>query len=155
MTDPGLRLPQPGSHGARTLRGPIAQGFTAVRGGVFRLTGGVVPPQAMLLWTVGAVSGRSRTAIVRRFGDGPDRWLIVASAGGSARHPGWAHNVARHPDRVSIQVGRRRFAVRPTLLEGSERTAAWQRIVAAAPQFERYQRRTDRELPVFRLTQRG
>jgi hypothetical protein len=37
-------------------------------------------------------------------------------------------------------------------LHGAEREAAWQQIVTAAPRFAKYQQKTDRELPIIRLT---
>ena len=40
----------------------------------------------------------------------------------------------------------------PELLSEDERAAAWTRIVAEAPQFGAYEHKTDREIPVVRLT---
>ena len=106
----------------------------------------------LLVETVGARTGRRRTAAVASFPDGDDRWLVAATAGGSAHHPGWVINLARHPEDVHIQVGPRRIRVRPDVLCGAERAAAWQGIVARSPSFARYERATDREIPVVRLS---
>ena len=106
----------------------------------------------LLLTTVGARSGQRRTAALARFPDGDGRWLIVGSAGGAARHPGWFINLARNPDQVWAEVGRLRLKVTPDLLRGDDRTAAWQRIIARSPNFAAYERKTDREIPVVRLT---
>src|SRR4051794_10884969 len=51
----------------------------------------------LYLATVGAKSGQRRTNPVTRFDDG-DGWVVAASAGGMAQHPGWHHNVVAHPD---------------------------------------------------------
>jgi deazaflavin-dependent oxidoreductase (nitroreductase family) len=107
------------------------------------------------LTTVGARSGQSRQATVAYFPDGPDAWLIVASAGGAATHPAWLFNLARNPDRVWIEVGNRKLRVRPETLTGEARAQAWQRITAQAPDFAGYETKTDREIPVVRLTASG
>ena len=106
----------------------------------------------LLLTTVGAKSGQGRTVPLLWFPDGHDAWLVVASAGGAAKHPAWYLNLATNPNNVSIEVGARRLRVRPELLKGSERERRWQQIVSTAANFGGYQKKTDRELPVIRLT---
>ena len=86
------------------------------------------------------------------FTDDQGGWLVVAALAGAARHPSWFINLAKNPDSVWVEVGRDRYQVRPDLLRGEERAAAWERIVAAAPGFGAYQSKTDREIPVVRLT---
>jgi deazaflavin-dependent oxidoreductase (nitroreductase family) len=109
----------------------------------------------LLLTTRGARSGRLRTAPLLCFPDGGDVWLVVASAAGSARHPAWFLNVARHPTSVWLDVDGRKVHVAPQSLRGAERQEAWLRIVARSPKFARFERRTDREIPVVRLTASG
>jgi deazaflavin-dependent oxidoreductase (nitroreductase family) len=75
----------------------------------------------------------------------------VASAAGSARHPAWYFNLAKHPDQVWIEVGDAKLKVRPTLLSGEERAAAWQRVIREAPQYAAYETKTDRQIPIVRL----
>lgn len=104
------------------------------------------------LTTVGAKSGLERTVPLRVFEDGPGRWLVVASLGGSPRNPAWLHNLSAHPDRVSFAVGGRTHAVTAETLSGPDRDAAWQRITTEAPGFAGYQAGTDRLIPVVRLT---
>jgi deazaflavin-dependent oxidoreductase (nitroreductase family) len=120
--------------------------------GLYRLTGGRSGRHALLITTLGAKSNEPRVAHVRRFDDGPGRWLVVGSAGGSARHPGWVHNVAKHPDQVWVEIGKQKSKVRAELLHGDERAEAWKRIVQEAPNFGKYEHTTDREIPVLRLT---
>jgi deazaflavin-dependent oxidoreductase (nitroreductase family) len=150
-----LQVPHSGTHGTRMPRGAMARVGSRMMAGLYRLTGGGISRNAMLLTTVGARSGASRVAWVRRFADGDRRWMVVGSAGGSARNPGWVHNLAANPDKVSIEVGRERYKVRPEILAGDERAMAWNRIVAEAPQFGSYETKTDREVPVIRLTAEG
>ena len=106
----------------------------------------------LYLTTVGAKSGEKRQATVARFPDGDDAWLVVASASGSVHHPAWYHNIAAHPDQVWVEFGGRQQRVTPTQLEGDAREQAWQRITKEQPRFSSYERKTDRAMPVIRLT---
>ena len=106
----------------------------------------------LYLTTVGARSGALRTTPVARFDDGAGGWVIVASAGGAAQHPGWYHNIAAHPDEVNVEVDGTKHHVRVEQLEGVARSEAWARIVEQSPRFEGYTTKTDRQLPLLRLT---
>jgi deazaflavin-dependent oxidoreductase (nitroreductase family) len=87
------------------------------------------------------------------FADGTDARQLVASGGG--RHPDWYRNLMAHPDRSSIELpGRDPVPATPQRLDGADRARAWRRITAAQPRYARYQRKTDREYPVVRLTLR-
>ncbi len=105
----------------------------------------------VILTTVGAKSGRPHTVAINRFPDSGSAFVVVASNMGSARHPAWYINMAKNPDQVWAEVGKRKFKVRPQLLKGAERQAALQRVTAAAPNYGAYQQNTDREIPVVRL----
>jgi len=106
----------------------------------------------LYLTTVGAKTGQKRQSPVARFPDGDDAWLVVASNGGSARHPSWYHNLMAHPDKVWLDIGGRSVQASVEQLEGPRRDAAWQRITASQPRFAGYQRKTARALPVIRLS---
>ena len=106
----------------------------------------------LYLTTVGAKTRQKRQSTVSRFADGDDAWLVVASAGGSAHHPAWYHNIAAHPDEVWIDFGGRHMRVTPTQLEGDARAQAWQRITQLQPRYLSYVQKTDREIPVIRLS---
>lgn len=135
--------------------GRVIRGMMRVAAGIYRMTGGRSGGTTLLLTTVGARSGEQRVASLRRFDEGLGQWLVVGSKGGAAEHPGWVHNLARNPDKGWIEVGRDRYKVKPELLAGEDRATAWKRIVAEAPQFAAYLDKTDRELPVVRLTRKG
>lgn len=147
-----MRIPPAGTHGTRMPRGAVARTGSRFMAGLYRMTGGRTGPDALLITTVGARSGEHRTASIRRFDDGPGRWLVVGSAGGSARNPGWLYNLAGHPDQVWVEIGKDRFKVRPEILAEDERATAWKRVVAEAPNFGSYEHKTDRQIPVIRLT---
>ncbi|MDX6726374.1 MAG: hypothetical protein QOK49_1179 [Baekduia sp.] len=122
---------------------------------IHRLTGSRMGGRPLLyLSTVGAKSGQRRTAVVMPFPDGEDAWLIVASKGGAAVHPSWFHNLAAHPDQVEVEVAGRKTAVTPQTLSGEERATAWERITSERPNFAGYETKTDRQIPVVRLTAR-
>ncbi len=106
----------------------------------------------LYLTTVGARSGQTRTNPVARFDDGAGGWFIVASAGGTAAHPAWYHNIVAHPDDVAVEVAGTRHHVTVGQLEGAELEATWQEIVRKAPRFGSYEAKTDRSMPVIRLT---
>jgi deazaflavin-dependent oxidoreductase (nitroreductase family) len=117
-----------------------------------RFLGGM---DGLVLTTVGRRSGIERQSPVSWF-PGPDgSRLVVASAGGAPGNPAWFHNLAANPDRVRVEVGGETFDVTADQLHGDEREEAWRQITAAAPRFEAYQRKTDREIPVIRLTPRA
>jgi len=105
----------------------------------------------LYLTTIGAKTGQKRLTPLGRFPDGGS-WLVVASLAGSAHNPSWYHNIAAHPDQVWIEVAGQRLRVTAEQLEGQRREEAWQRIVARQPRYAGYQRKTDRVLPIIRLS---
>ena len=109
----------------------------------------------LYLTTVGAHSGQRRTNPVARFDDGQGGWVIVASANGAATHPGWYHNIAAHPDQVWVEVLGAKHQVQVEQLEGEIRERIWTLVTNRAPNFKSYLDKTDRPLPVLRLTPVG
>lgn len=76
--------------------------------------------------------------------------LILHTAGRRSRQP-----YETHPGRAAIELpGGRPQPVAPQWLDGADRDAAWQRIVAANPRFAKYQETSDRQYPIVRLTPR-
>jgi len=106
----------------------------------------------VLLTTVGARSGSERTHVLGGFADGDEAWLVMASKGGAPTHPAWFINLAKSPDKIWLEVGNRRLKVVAKLLKGKEREDALARIAAVAPRYGAYQKKTDREIPIIRLT---
>ena len=106
----------------------------------------------LVLTTVGAKSGQRRQSLLGSFPDGDRAWLVVASAGGATANPAWYHNLAAHPGEAQVEVGGKTLNVTATQLSGEERDAAWQRVVAAQPRYAGYEKKTDRLIPVIRLT---
>ncbi|MFJ6835855.1 nitroreductase family deazaflavin-dependent oxidoreductase [Streptomyces sp. NPDC091209] len=103
----------------------------------------------IILTTRGAKSGKIRkTPLMRVEHDG--RYAVVASLGGAPKHPVWYYNVTSDP-RVELQDGpvRKEFTARE--ITGDEKTQWWERAAAAYPPYLDYQKKTDREIPVFVL----
>lgn len=108
----------------------------------------------LLLTTAGRKSGQQRTTPLGWVADGNGGWLIAASANGAASLPAWYHNLAAAPDVARIEVSGAVIPVSAEQLHGTEREAAWQALAAAIPRFGKYPEKTDREIPVIRLTPR-
>ena len=148
-------IPPSGTRGGKgPPRGAVGRMLMSVARRVHRLTGSKVSGRPLLyLTTVGAKSGQPRTAVVMPFPEG-DAWLIVASANGAAGHPSWLYNLAAHPDQVEVEVDGRKTAVTPQTLTGEDRATAWERITRERPNFAGYEQKTDRAIPVVRLSAR-
>jgi F420H(2)-dependent quinone reductase len=104
----------------------------------------------ILLTTVGAKTGKLRkTPLMRVEHDG--QYAVVASLGGAPKHPVWYHNIVKNP-RVELQDGSvtRDYDAREVF--GDEKAVWWERAVAAWPDYAEYQKKTDRQIPVFVLT---
>ncbi|MDQ0936442.1 nitroreductase family deazaflavin-dependent oxidoreductase [Streptomyces turgidiscabies] len=103
----------------------------------------------VLLTTRGARSGKiRRTPLMRVEHDG--RYAAVASLGGAPKHPVWYFNVLADPH-VDLQDGPVRQDMVAREVTGEEKAVWWERAVAAFPQYAEYQKKTDREIPVFVL----
>jgi deazaflavin-dependent oxidoreductase (nitroreductase family) len=109
----------------------------------------------LLLTTTGRKSGLERTSPLGWVSDGNGGWLIAASAGGGAGVPAWYHNLAAAPDKARIEVNGATVPVSAEQLHGTEREAAWQKLTGVIPRFGGYAEKTDREIPVIRLTPRS
>jgi F420H(2)-dependent quinone reductase len=145
-----VRKPPPASSSYWKLIGLAARANVAV----YRLTGGRLGGRlggapVLLLHHVGRRSGRARVAPLLYLADA-DRLVIVASKGGTDRHPAWFHNLMAKPD-ATVEVGRdrRRVTARQAIQE--ERVRLWPRLVAMYPPYATYQSHTDRLIPIVVL----
>ncbi|AWS42697.1 nitroreductase family deazaflavin-dependent oxidoreductase [Streptosporangium sp. 'caverna'] len=100
----------------------------------------------LLLSTRGRRSGRlRRTALI--YGQDGDRYLLVASNGGSANHPAWYLNLSDDPD-VEIQVGPDKFAARARTATAEEKPELWRKMAEIFPTYDGYQAKAGREIPL-------
>lgn len=103
----------------------------------------------VILTTVGAKTGALRKAPLMRV-EHEGTYAVVASLGGAPKHPVWYYNVLANP-RVELQDGPEKHEYVAREVTGDEKALWWERSVAAYPDYADYQRKTDREIPVFVL----
>jgi deazaflavin-dependent oxidoreductase (nitroreductase family) len=82
-----------------------------------------------------------------------DRWVIIASNGGSGRHPAWWFNLQASPD-ATVEVGRETYPVTVAEATGDERDVLWRRMADMYPGYDGYAQKTDRKIPVAVLQRR-
>lgn len=121
---------------------------------VYRLTGGSVGGLLsglpnLLLTTVGRKTGQRRTTPLFYLPDG-DRFIVVASYGGNPKAPAWWTNLLANPTGW-VQVGHRHFEVRAHQAEPELKARLWPVFVRHYPEYETYQGRTDRVIPLVVL----
>jgi deazaflavin-dependent oxidoreductase (nitroreductase family) len=89
-----------------------------------------------------------KTPLMRVERDGT--YVVVASQGGAPKNPVWYYNVVAHPE-VELQDGPVRQDMTAREVTGEEKAQWWDRAVAAYPDYADYQKKTDRQIPVFVL----
>lgn len=121
----------------------------------YRETGGEVGhdwkrgSKILLLTTKGRKTGEARTTpLIYENADG--KYVIVASKGGAPEHPGWYKNLVKEPE-VELQVKDEVFPARARTAQGEERERLWKLAAQQWPDYDAYQTRTDREIPVVVL----
>ena len=103
----------------------------------------------LLLTTRGRRSGkRRRTALI--YGKDGDRYLVVASRGGHANHPAWYLNLSDEPA-VDLQVKGEKFRAKASTAEPEEKARLWPVMASIWPQYDEYQEKTERDIPVVVL----
>ncbi len=105
--------------------------------------------KVILLTTRGVKSGKLRKVPLMRV-EHDGRYAIVASLGGAPKHPVWYFNVQAEPH-VELQDGTVTNDYTAREATGDEKAQWWERAVAAYPDYADYQKKTDREIPVFVL----
>jgi deazaflavin-dependent oxidoreductase (nitroreductase family) len=106
----------------------------------------------VLLTTKGAKSGKLRkTPLMRVEHEG--EYAVVASLGGAPKHPVWYHNIVAEPH-VELQDGADRRDYTAREVHGDERELWWKRAAKVWPDYDDYQTKTDRVIPIFVLTPR-
>lgn len=110
------------------------------RGGTFRKA-----PVA-LLTTTGRKSGQPRVSPLLYLRDG-DRVVVVASRGGSDKHPLWYLNLKADP-KVTVQIKDEVLQLTARDATDDERATLWPKLVAMYPDYDDYQSWTDRKIPI-------
>lgn len=109
----------------------------------------------LVLHTVGRRSGKLHKVALPYWVDPEGRRVIVASFSGNETHPAWYLNLsdgAANPDvQVHVQTGEYRST--PEVLEGEEYDRIWNLLIADRPNYAVYQTRTERRIPLIRLSE--
>lgn len=129
--------------------------FGALNNRIYRASGGRVMGKVrgvpvLLLTVVGRKTGVEHTTAVSYFEDG-GRFVVTGSAGGAKSDPQWFRNL-RHAERAVIEVGRRRIDVMVSIAGPEEHGILWEKLIANAPFFAKYQAKVDRQIPMAVLT---
>ena len=103
----------------------------------------------VVITSVGARSGHIRKNPVMRV-EKDGRYVAVASLGGAPTNPEWYHNLVANPV-VDLQDGAVKTSYRARLLDGDEREQWWRYAVETWSTYGEYQKKTDRQIPVFLL----
>ncbi|MFE1878538.1 nitroreductase family deazaflavin-dependent oxidoreductase [Streptomyces diastatochromogenes] len=116
-----------------------------------RMSGYFEGARLILLTTTGARTGTPHTTPVGYLPDGGERILVIASAGGSPRHPDWYRNLLAHPE-ATVESGVFTYPARAEVLTGEERDRAFARAVETDPGWQAYQEKAGgRVIPVVAL----
>jgi deazaflavin-dependent oxidoreductase (nitroreductase family) len=107
----------------------------------------------IVLTSLGAKTGKLRKTPLMRVEHGGE-YAVVASLGGAPSNPVWYYNLKKNPH-VELQDGATKRDYTARELTGDEKRVWWKRAVEAYPDYANYQKRTDRQIPVFVLEPRG
>ncbi len=103
----------------------------------------------VVITSIGAKSGKLRKNPVMRV-ERDGTYVAIASKGGAPEQPEWYYNFVEHPE-VELQDGAEKHTYTARIAHGEERADWWAHAVATWPTYGEYQKKTDREIPVFLL----
>ena len=152
------QTPRPWTPSEERIGTLAVRAMSAVNTWIFRASGGRIGNRfrygapVLLLTTIGRKSGARRTTPLIYLADG-ESVALVASKGGMSHSPGWSHNLLANPD-CEVTIGARTLAMRARRASADEKAALWPRLVAIYRDYDDYQARTTRDIPVLILTPR-
>ena len=132
------------TRGAPIIGRTHARAYKLTRGRLFKRWFGA---PVMLLEAPGRKSGKPRETTVLCLRDGPGRYAVVGSNGGSDRPPAWWLN-AEAAGRATLTVDGRRFPATLRVTDGDERERLWRGFVDMYPAADEYTRFTSRRFPI-------
>lgn len=103
----------------------------------------------LILTTTGRKTGKERKFPLI-YQEREDDYVVVASKGGADTHPDWYHNLTDKPE-VKVQVKDSKFTARARTADTAEREQLWPKMAEVWPDYNAYQKQTDREIPVVIL----
>jgi deazaflavin-dependent oxidoreductase (nitroreductase family) len=106
--------------------------------------------QVLILHTVGRKSGATRKNPLI-YGRAGDDYLIVASKGGAPEHPDWYKNLMAQPN-TKIQVWGELIPVVARTATPEEKARLWPTMTLEWPDYDTYQTKTARDIPLVILS---
>jgi deazaflavin-dependent oxidoreductase (nitroreductase family) len=122
--------------------------FKASKGRLWKNFPGGFP--ICIVETTGRQTGKPREIALIHLPIGDDV-LLVASQGGMERNPVWYYNIVAEP-KIRVMVGGKVADMTARQVDAEEKAALWPHLLSLYPDFDEYQARTDRDIPVFRCT---
>lgn len=102
------------------------------------------------LTTTGRKSGRPRTTMLTSPAKDGDNLVLVASYGGSPRHPAWFLNLQQNPD-VEVMTRDFRGHRRARVATAEEKARIWPELTRNHSNYAGYQEKTTRDIPLVIL----
>lgn len=135
--------------------GAFAKFFIRFHTAIYRLTRGRVmgsfgKAPVLLLTTTGRKSSKKRTTPLLYIEDA-GMYYIVASSGGSPKHPAWYLNLTAHPE-IELQIQNRKLSATAETTATDDKKRLWTKFNEIYRDYDTYQKRTERDIPVVRLT---
>ncbi len=122
---------------------------------VYNLTGGRIqmnsatdPVGLLELTTTGRTSGLPRKVSLVYIKSGSA--YVVAASSGRDRHPAWFFNLRSHPQ-VQVRIKNWQTTAVAEIADPERRKVLWEQLVRASPMFARYEKLTQREIPMVLL----
>jgi deazaflavin-dependent oxidoreductase (nitroreductase family) len=154
--DPSHRKTAPFTPAQERVGNVVIRAMSVLNVWAFRISKGRIGGRfrhgapVLLLTSRGRRSGQPRTTPLLYLRDG-ERLVVVASKGGFSTHPLWYRNVEANP-RVEVDLGGARRAMLARRASDAEKRALWPKLVGMYRDFDDYQARTDRDIPVVILS---
>jgi F420H(2)-dependent quinone reductase len=134
--------------------GPIADEVALYERTAGTESSALVGDHWVILWTVGARSGKVRKTPLVRVADEEGRYAVVGSQGGAPTHPHWVHNL-RASGLARVQDGPTLHDLHAREVDDEEKADWWARATAVWPDYDAYQAATERRIPLFVLEPSG
>lgn len=130
----------------------ILKAYTKVNVWVYRISKGklmnhLAGKPICLVTMKGAKSAKNRT-IPLMYVPYEDSFILVASQGGMPKNPAWYHNLKKHPE-ITIEYKGVKYPLMARQVDKEEKSKIWPICLEYWPAYAVYQKRTQREIPVF------
>ncbi len=127
------------------------RGVTQMHVASYRLLkGGLIGKNTILLTTVGRKTGKERVTPLLTVKDG-NNYVLIASYRGAEKNPAWYTNLKANPTVTLEDHGRTLTCIASTVSDEAEYKRLWALMVGIYPNYNSYQQRTARIIPVVQL----